>query len=44
MEKMKKQIFEELKAQMQVNQQFIEEKNTSFTERVKFFKNQIQQN
>ncbi len=31
---MRKQIFEELKAQMLINQQVIEEKNTSFSERV----------
>ena len=31
---MRKQIFEELKAQMQNNQQVIDEKKTSFSERV----------
>jgi hypothetical protein len=35
MERMRKQIFEELKAQMQINQEVIEQKNISFSERVK---------
>jgi hypothetical protein len=34
MERMRKQIFEELKAQMQMNQEVIEQKNISFSERV----------
>lgn len=34
---MKKQMYEEMKAQMQMNQQLLQETNTSFKERVYFF-------